>query len=98
MQSFQTLFLEFHSTESGLKHQTETVDEIAKDMGGSDFEYAVKQEDRNRLWTARHKLYYGLSSKFTPQCLKITQNIAFEFLAFSTNFCRTKTDLSGNTV
>ena len=31
-------------------------------------------------------------------CLKITQNVAFEFLAFSTNFCPIKTDLSGNTV
>ena len=33
-------------------------------------------------------------------CLKITQTVAFEFLilAFSTNFCHIKTDLSGNTV
>ena len=33
-------------------------------------------------------------------CLKITQNVAFEFLilAFSTNFCPIKIDLSGNTV
>ena len=34
-------------------------------------------------------------------CLKITHNVAFEFfliLAFSTNFCPIKTDLSGNTV
>ena len=32
------------------------------------------------------------------QCLKIIQNDAFEFLAFSINFCPIKTDLSGNTV
>ena len=35
------------------------------------------------------------------QCLKITQNVAFEFflrVAFFTNFCPIKTDLSGNTV
>ena len=33
-------------------------------------------------------------------CLKITQNVAFKIfiLAFSTNFCPFKTDLSGNTV
>ena len=43
-------------------------------------------------------------SRFCPlwpaHCLKITQNVAFEFLilAFSTNFCLIKTDLSGNTV
>ena len=36
----------------------------------------------------------------TAQCLKITQNVSFDFLilAFSTNFCPIKTDLSGNTV
>ena len=35
------------------------------------------------------------------KCLKITQNVAFDFfllLAFFTNFCPIKTDLSGNTV
>ena len=32
------------------------------------------------------------------QCLKITQNVAFEFLVFSTNFCPIEIDLSGNTV
>ena len=33
-------------------------------------------------------------------CLKITQNVEFNFLilAFSTNFCPIKADLSGNTV
>ena len=34
------------------------------------------------------------------QCLKITQNVAFEFpiLAFYTSFCLVKTNLSGNTI
>ena len=34
------------------------------------------------------------------QCLKITQDVAFEFLNFgiSTNFCPFKTDMYGNTV
>jgi D-lactate dehydrogenase (cytochrome) len=59
-----TLFLEFHSTETGLEYQTSTVNDIAKDFGGSDFDFAIKQEDRNKLWTARHKLYYaGLSMR-----------------------------------
>ena len=34
----------------------------------------------------------------TAHCLKIAQNVAFEFLAFPPNFCPIKTDLSGNTV
>ena len=31
-------------------------------------------------------------------CLKITQNVLFWILAFSTNFCPIKTDLPGNSV
>ena len=39
-------------------------------------------------------------NKDQAHCLKITQNVASEYfiLAFSTNFCPIKTDLSGNTV
>ena len=54
--------------------------EIAKDFGGSDFDYALKQEDRNRLWTARHKLYYaginmraGCRAVTTDACVPISQ-------------------------
>ena len=39
-----TLFLEFHSTEAGLEEQTAFVNDIAKDNGGSDFEFAIQQE------------------------------------------------------
>ena len=59
MKECPTLFLEFHGSESGIEAQTSAVADIAKDFGGSDFEWALKQEDRNKLWTARHKLYYA---------------------------------------
>ena len=39
-------------------------------------------------------------NKVTTLCLKITQNVAFDFsiLAFFTNFCPIKIDMTGNTV
>ena len=40
----------------------------------------------------------GVESARTTHCLKITQNVAFEFWQFFTDFCPIKTDLSGNTV
>ena len=46
-------------------------------------------------------LFYRVSQQvLNIHSLKITQNVTFEFLilAFSTNFCHVKTDLSGNTV
>ncbi|MBN9062632.1 MAG: FAD-binding oxidoreductase [Rhizobiales bacterium 65-9] len=49
-----TLFLEFHGTEAGIREQAETVEAIARENGGRTFQWAVKQEDRDRLWRARH--------------------------------------------
>ena len=43
---------------------------------------------------------FYLKNMYSAHCLKITQNVAYEFLNFGifTNFCPIKTDLSGNTV
>jgi D-lactate dehydrogenase (cytochrome) len=54
-----TLFYEFHGSEAGVAEQTETVGAIAAAHGGDAFRWAVKTEDRNRLWKARHAAYYA---------------------------------------
>ncbi|MCZ4256639.1 FAD-binding protein [Sulfitobacter sp. G21635-S1] len=52
-----TLFLEFHGSEAGVGEQVEMFQQIAEDQGGSDFRWAAKEEDRSRLWAARHSAY-----------------------------------------
>jgi D-lactate dehydrogenase (cytochrome) len=54
-----TLFFEFHGSDAGVKEQAETVQQVAREQGGSAFEWAVKAEDRSRLWKARHNAYYA---------------------------------------
>ncbi|MPZ44622.1 MAG: FAD-binding protein [Betaproteobacteria bacterium] len=54
-----TLFFEFHGTEAGVAEQAEMVGELARGNGGSDFRWATRPEERNRLWQARHDAYYG---------------------------------------
>ena len=54
-----TLFFEFHGSENSVQEQAERVREIAVEMGGGDFRWATKTEDRNRLWQARHDAYYA---------------------------------------
>src|SRR3989338_4566684 len=51
------LFCEFHGTPASVAEQAQTVQEIAKELGGLDFEWATQQEDRTRLWQARHDAY-----------------------------------------
>ena len=54
-----TLLLEFHGTEAAVVEQAKAVQEIARDNGGLDFQWATKQEDRTRLWEARHHAYFA---------------------------------------
>ncbi len=54
-----TLLLEFHGTEAGVVEQAEMVQEIAKDNGGMDFQWATRPEERSKLWEARHNAYFA---------------------------------------
>jgi len=54
-----TLFFEFHGTEAGVKEQAERVAEISAELGGRDFRWATRQEDRTKLWQARHDAYWA---------------------------------------
>ena len=61
--------------------------------------HVVFQRKDNHLNS--HPSDYGkqkLSNTVQTQCVKITQNVAFEILAFSTYCCQIKIELSGNTV
>ena len=44
-----TLFFEFHGSASSVVEQAETVQSIADDLGGGDFAWTTKLEDRNKL-------------------------------------------------
>ena len=52
-----TLFFEFHGSHSGVKEQAEIVQEIAGDFDSADFKWTANEEERNRLWQARHDAY-----------------------------------------
>ena len=54
-----TVFFEFHGSQSSVVEQAETVQEIAKEHGGHDFQWATKPEERNQLWQARHDAYFA---------------------------------------
>jgi D-lactate dehydrogenase (cytochrome) len=69
------LFCEFHGTQAGVEEQSRTVQDIARENGGLDFEWASKQEERTRLWQARHEAY--------PACRRLKPGS----LAFSTDVC-----------
>lgn len=75
-----TLFLEFHGTEAAVKEQALTVGELAEDNGGGDFKWSDQEEDKNKLWRARHDAAYacmalrpGAGMWVTDACVPVSQ-------------------------
>jgi D-lactate dehydrogenase (cytochrome) len=54
-----TLFLEFHGTEAYAREQIESFREIAAGHGAGSFKWAEREEDRQRLWQARHDAFWA---------------------------------------
>ncbi len=75
-----TLWLEFHGTEAGVKELAEMVQAIAAEHGGGGFRWTTNEEERNKLWHARHNAAYAAAalrpgSKFwaTDVCVPISR-------------------------
>jgi len=54
-----TLFLEFHGTPASAREEVEAFAAIARAEGGGEFAYAERQEERTKLWQARHDAYWA---------------------------------------
>ncbi|WP_037308697.1 FAD-binding oxidoreductase [Ruegeria halocynthiae] len=53
------LLLEFHGSDAGAVEQAETFGQIADEFGGTDFAATATTEERNKLWQARHDMYWA---------------------------------------
>jgi D-lactate dehydrogenase (cytochrome) len=54
-----TLFLEFHGTTAYAREQIEMFREIAEGQGAGAFAWAEQEEDRQKLWQARHDAFWA---------------------------------------
>jgi D-lactate dehydrogenase (cytochrome) len=90
------LLMEFHGSEAGVAEQVATVQEIAREHGGADFQFATTPEERTKLWAARHKSYFaalqmrpGCRCQSTDTCVPISR------LAESINESIAESDAAG---
>lgn len=74
------LLFEFHGSPTSVQEQAETVQSLAHEHHGKDFEWAHRPEDRSRLWKARHDAYFaglqlrpGCRSSTTDVCVPISR-------------------------
>ncbi|MFO1066940.1 MAG: FAD-linked oxidase C-terminal domain-containing protein [Geminicoccaceae bacterium] len=55
-----TLFAEFHGSEAAVAEQVAQFGTILADAGGEGFAWASEAEARNRLWKARHDVFWAV--------------------------------------
>ena len=63
LEPLPTLFYEFHGSENANKESIEVVEEISKSHNGSDFTWTSHTEERNKIWKARHNVYYSVKAQ-----------------------------------
>ena len=74
------LLLEFHGTPAGVEEQAREFGVIAGEFGGDRFRWETREEDRQKLWQARHDAYFavrtlrpGVSIFPTDVCVPISR-------------------------
>ncbi|MBL8584833.1 MAG: FAD-binding protein [Rhizobiaceae bacterium] len=74
------LFVEFHGSEAGVSEQAESFGEIATEFGGGPFLWTKVEEERQKLWKARHDAYWashalrpGAKGLSTDVCVPISR-------------------------
>lgn len=87
-----TLFIEFHGSEAGVKEQAETVQAVASDHGGGAFQWATQTEQRNALWKARHDVTYA-NKALRPGCEIWATDVCVPISRLAECILQTKEDL-----
>ena len=91
-----TLFMEFHGTAAYVAEQIEQMKAITADFGGSDYRFADKQEDRTKLWKARHDAYWaGMSYSPGKQAFATDSCVPISRLADCIAAAKAEVDQSG---
>ncbi len=90
------LLMEFHGSAASVREQAESVQAIATEHGGSDFDWADTPEERTRLWKARHHAFLS-ALQTRPGCRAVTTDtcVPISRLADSINATVAEADAAG---
>ena len=65
---------------------------LSEEEGGGDLQWAVNQEDRTRLWTARHRAYYA-NLALKPGCRAVVTDVCVPITKLPEMLLQTKEDI-----
>ncbi len=90
------LLMEFHGSPAGVQEQAETVQALAREHGGEDFQWASTPEERTKLWAARHQSYFAaLQTRPGCRCQSSDTCVPISRLAESINASVDEAEASG---
>lgn len=90
-----TLFLEFNGSEASVKEQTELVKVICEENGGGKFEWSTRQEEREKLWAARHDAAYAAIA-LRPGCMIMVTDACVPISKLAECLLDTRKDIDDN--
>jgi D-lactate dehydrogenase (cytochrome) len=89
------LFFEFHGSPASVEEQAQTVQEVARELGGQGFEWASRPEERTRLWQARHDTYFACLN-LRPGCRGITTDVCVPISRLADCIAGTRADIEAS--
>ena len=89
------LLLEFHGSKKSVDEQSELFGEIALDFGGNNYEWTSNNEERNKLWKARHDAYWAARS-YMPGTEMYSTDVCVPISRLSECIVETVKDLNDN--
>ncbi|MCB1433188.1 MAG: FAD-binding protein [Alphaproteobacteria bacterium] len=92
-----TLFLEFHGTTASAQEQAETFAAIAEELGGGPYSMASKEEDRQKLWQARHDAFWATKT-LVPGKDAFATDVCVPISRLADCVTETQADLAANNI
>ena len=93
-----TLFVEFHGTNAGTSEQSEMFAEIASEFGAGAIEWATQEEDRAKLWQARHDAFWATKSMKPGKQESIATDVCVPISRLAECVIETQRDLEENNI
>jgi len=88
-----TLLLEFHGiSAAGVAETARSVEQLAAEHGGLGFDWQTTAEGRERLWKARHDVYYAVKA-IRPGANHLTTDVCVPISRLAECIVATRTDL-----
>jgi D-lactate dehydrogenase (cytochrome) len=87
------LFMEFHGSEASVSEQAESFGEIAAEFGGGPFLWTKVEEERQKLWKARHEAYFA-SHLLRPGAKGLSTDVCVPISALAECIAETEADIA----